>query len=81
MKMAKYVLPDPKDRSENDPCIIMDTKKVLGFIIKPTKKKKCKRLCQKFKNGLLKKQRITDGTMQGSLVVNVFWKINLVNNY
>ena len=31
MKMAKYVLPDPKDRSENDPCIIMDTKKVLGL--------------------------------------------------
>ena len=31
MKMAKYVLPDPKDRSENDQCIIMDTKKVLGL--------------------------------------------------
>jgi hypothetical protein len=31
MKMAKYVLPDPDDRSKNDPCIIMDTKKVLGL--------------------------------------------------
>ena len=31
MKLAKYILPDPDDRSKNDPCIIMDTKKVLGL--------------------------------------------------
>ena len=31
MKMAKYVLPDPNDRSKNDPCIIMENKKVLGL--------------------------------------------------
>ena len=32
MKMArKYVLPDPNDRSKNDPCIIVDNKKVLGI--------------------------------------------------
>lgn len=31
MKMAKYVLPDPNDRSKNDPCTIMDNKKVLGL--------------------------------------------------
>lgn len=31
MKVAKYILPDPNDRSKNDPCIIMDTKKVLGL--------------------------------------------------
>lgn len=31
MKMAKYVLPDPNDRSKNDPCIILENKKVLGL--------------------------------------------------
>lgn len=31
MKMAKYVFPDPDDRSKNDPCTIMDNKKVLGL--------------------------------------------------
>lgn len=31
MKMSKYVLPDPNDRSKNDPCTIMDNKKVLGL--------------------------------------------------
>lgn len=32
MKMAgKYVFPDPNDRSKNDPCIIMENKKVLGI--------------------------------------------------
>ena len=31
MKLSKYILPDPDDRSKNDPCIIMDTKKVLGL--------------------------------------------------
>lgn len=32
MKMSrKYVLPDPNDRSKNNPCTIMDTKKVLGI--------------------------------------------------
>jgi hypothetical protein len=32
MKMAgKYVLPDPDDRSKNDPCIILETRKVLGL--------------------------------------------------
>lgn len=31
MKMAKYVFPDPNDRSKNDPCTIMDNKKVLGL--------------------------------------------------
>lgn len=31
MKMAgKYVFPDPNDRSKNNPCTIMDSKKVLG---------------------------------------------------
>lgn len=29
--MAKYVFPDPDDRSKNDPCTIMDNKKVLGL--------------------------------------------------
>ena len=29
--MARYVLPDPDDRSKNDPCIILETKKVLGL--------------------------------------------------
>lgn len=29
--MAKYVFPDPNDRSKNDPCTIMDNKKVLGL--------------------------------------------------
>jgi len=27
----KYVFPDPNDRSKNDPCIIVDSKKVLGL--------------------------------------------------
>lgn len=27
----KYVFPDPDDRSKNDPCTIVDTKKVLGL--------------------------------------------------
>ncbi len=31
MKVARYVLPDPDDRSKNDPCIILETKKVLGL--------------------------------------------------
>ena len=32
MKMSrKYVFPDPNDRSKNDPCTIVDTKKVLGL--------------------------------------------------
>lgn len=32
MKMAgKYVFPDPNDRSKNDPCIIVESKKVLGI--------------------------------------------------
>ena len=32
MKMAgKYVFPDPNDRSKNDPCIIVNNKKVLGI--------------------------------------------------
>lgn len=31
MKMAKYVFPDPNDRSKNNPCTIMDNKKVLGI--------------------------------------------------
>lgn len=32
MKMSrKYVFPDPDDRSKNDPCTIVDTKKVLGL--------------------------------------------------
>jgi len=28
---GKYVFPDPNDRSKNDPCIIMNNKKVLGI--------------------------------------------------
>lgn len=31
MKMAKYVFPDPNDRSKNDPCVIVNNKKVLGL--------------------------------------------------
>ena len=32
MKMAgQYVFPDPDDRSKNDPCIIVSSKKVLGI--------------------------------------------------
>lgn len=32
MKMSrKYVLPDPDDRSKNDPSIIVSSKKVLGI--------------------------------------------------
>lgn len=32
MKMSrKYVFPDPNDRSKNDPCTIVDSKKVLGL--------------------------------------------------
>lgn len=31
MKMAKYVFPDPNNRSKNDPCIIIETKMVLGL--------------------------------------------------
>lgn len=32
MKMAgQYVFPDPNDRSKNDPCIIVSSKKVLGI--------------------------------------------------
>lgn len=32
MKMAgQYVFPDPDDRSKNDPCIIVNNKKVLGI--------------------------------------------------
>lgn len=32
MKMAgKYLFPDPDDRSKNDPCIIVNNKKVLGI--------------------------------------------------
>lgn len=31
MKMANYVFPDPNDRSKNNPCTIMDNKKVLGI--------------------------------------------------
>lgn len=31
MKMAKYVFSDPNDRSKNNPCTIMDNKKVLGI--------------------------------------------------
>ena len=32
MKISrKYVLPDPDDRSKNDPCIIVSSKKVLGI--------------------------------------------------
>lgn len=31
MKMAKYIFPDPNDRSKNDPCIIINTKRVLGL--------------------------------------------------
>lgn len=27
----KYVFPDPNDRSKNDPCTIVDSKKVLGI--------------------------------------------------
>ena len=26
-----YVFPDPNDRSKNDPCVIVDNKKVLGI--------------------------------------------------
>ena len=29
--MAKYVFPDPNDRSKNDPCVIVNNKKVLGL--------------------------------------------------
>ena len=32
MKMAgQYVFPDPDDRSNNDPCIVISNKKVLGI--------------------------------------------------
>ena len=32
MKMAgQYVFPDPNDRSKNDPCVIVDNKRVLGI--------------------------------------------------
>lgn len=32
MKMSrKYSFPDPNDRSKNNPCTIMDNKKVLGI--------------------------------------------------
>lgn len=32
MKMpGQYVFPDPDDRSKNDPCIIVNNKKVLGI--------------------------------------------------
>lgn len=32
MKMSRlYVFPDPDDRSKNDPCIIVSSKKVLGI--------------------------------------------------
>ena len=32
MKMAgQYVFPDPDDRSKNDPCIIVNNKRVLGI--------------------------------------------------
>lgn len=32
MKMAgQYLFPDPDDRSKNDPCIIVNNKKVLGI--------------------------------------------------
>lgn len=40
MKMAgKYVFPDPNDRSKNDPCIIMNNKKVLGIYNQATEHK------------------------------------------
>lgn len=31
MKMAKYIFPDPNDMSKNNPCTIMDNKRVLGL--------------------------------------------------
>ena len=31
MRMAKFVFPDPDDRSKNNPCIIIDNDKVLGL--------------------------------------------------
>lgn len=31
MKMGHYIFPDPDDRSKNNPCFIVNTKKVLGI--------------------------------------------------
>lgn len=70
--LRKYVFPDPNDRSKNDPCTIVDSKKVLGLYNQEHgDDEDMQKVTQKFRNGVKIKLNLPDGMKLVFLVGNV----------